>query len=188
MTKLTFRAELNAHIPSERRALVECAGWLQLKKEGRLDELKAKQKETVLAGLFLQIAAPQLVHKLAANLDEASIESLQRFLGLSESSKANVDIEQLLSQQFASFDERLKAAVTEAAAVKAKHSAIAEFLQKNTQVSASTPASQAELASELSETKSDTGVANTTPSQEESEADVQRKVAAMKNVRKRNLF
>ncbi len=200
MTKLTFQAELNPHVPSERRALLECASWMHLKKEGRIEELKVKHKETVLAGLFLQIAAPEIVHKLVANLDEASMESLQRYLGLS--AQPEVNIEDLLKQQFASFDERLKATVTEAAAVKAKHSAIAEFLQNNasaaTTAKASAPAATAPIEAAATSVASSAPMPAKAPKpvprvstpqvEQESEPAVQRKVAAMKDVRKRNLF
>ncbi len=200
--KLTFSAEFSLYIPAERRALVECNKWVKLKKAGQDDELKAAQKQVLMAGMFIQVAAPELAHKLAANLDEANSEALVDMVAkLSNNKAATPDIEQLLQQQLESFEQRLQKTVQsstqqaiESSNSNRSHSSPKQepkSREQKTQVEKKATQKQPAMVSTQSEAsqlsrrqQTAAAISNT----EDQPVNVQEKVASMKSVRKRNIF
>lgn len=79
MAMVRLKFDLDANNPSERAALIELRKWKSLLEGGHKEECLLKQRQTLMAGLYLQIAMPELSEKLAQNLSTAGIEDFAHF-------------------------------------------------------------------------------------------------------------
>lgn len=79
MATVRFQYQLDAKNSNEKAALIELQGWKALLEDGQVELCLSKQKETLLAGLYLQKAMPGLVEKLAQNLSSAGLDELDYF-------------------------------------------------------------------------------------------------------------
>lgn len=79
MATVRLKFDLDVNNPSERAALTELRKWKALLEGGQKEECLLKQRQTLMAGLYLQIAMPNLSEKLAQNLSSAGIDDFAHF-------------------------------------------------------------------------------------------------------------
>jgi hypothetical protein len=79
MATVRFQFQFDAKNSNEKAALTELHSWKALFDGGEMELCLSKQKETLLAGLYLQKTMPGLVEKLAQNLSSASLDELDYF-------------------------------------------------------------------------------------------------------------
>ncbi|MFT6927727.1 MAG: hypothetical protein ACJAZP_003366 [Psychromonas sp.] len=91
MATVRFQFQFDAKNSNEKAALIELQGWKALFDDGQIELCLSKQKETLLAGLYLQKTMPGLVEKLAQNLSSAGLDELDYFYK-ANASASRIDI------------------------------------------------------------------------------------------------
>ncbi|ABM05243.1 hypothetical protein Ping_3560 [Psychromonas ingrahamii 37] len=79
MANVRIQFPLDPKNSNEKAALTELKKWKILFDDGQTDLCLLKQRETLLAGLYLQKIMPDLAEKLAQNLSSASLDELDFF-------------------------------------------------------------------------------------------------------------